>query len=243
MSTRVGGVSGGPWASLNLGDHVGDAPAAVACNRQRWAQALGVRPIFLRQVHGAAVVQLDRTTPDGIEADACWTDAFGLACTVLVADCLPILMAAADGRSVAAAHAGWRGLVGRDGYGVLEALCAQWPAAQDPERRHSIRVWIGAAIGPQAFEVGDDVRDAFAAACPSDVEAFCPSHQTPGRWLADLPGLARRRLARLGFGLVKGNDGTPAWCTVGNPSRFFSHRRDAGFLGSSGRLAAAIWRA
>ena len=242
MSTRAGGVSVGPWASLNLGDHVGDAPDAVARNRARWAQALGARPVFLRQVHGTGVVRLDAATPDGTEADACWTDTPGLACTVLVADCLPILLAAPDGQSVAAVHAGWRGLAGRSGYGVLEALCTHWPLAQDPERRRAIRAWIGAAIGPQAFEVGAEVRDAFVAACSSDAEAFRPSPQNTGRWLADLPGLARRRLARLGFGQVTGNDSTPHWCTFSDPSRFFSHRRDARLLGSSGRLGAAIWR-
>lgn len=242
MSTRAGGVSVGPWASLNLGDHVGDAPDAVARNRARWAQALGARPVFLRQVHGTGVVRLDATTPDGTEADACWTDARGVACTVLVADCLPILLAAPDGQSVAAVHAGWRGLAGYDGNGVLEALCAHWPAAQAPERRCAIRVWIGAAIGPQAFEVGGEVREAFVAACPSDAEAFRPSPHNADRWLADLPGLARRRLARMGFGPVTGNDGSAPWCTVGNPSRFFSHRRDARLLGHSGRLGAAIWR-
>lgn len=242
MSTRAGGVSVGPWASLNLGDHVGDAPDAVACNRARWAQALGARPVFLRQVHGTGVVRLDAATPDGTEADACWTDARAVACTVLVADCLPILLAAPDGHSVAAVHAGWRGLAGHDGHGVLDALCAHWPAAQDPERRRAIRVWIGAAIGPQAFEVGGEVREAFVAACPSDAEAFRPSPHNADRWLADLPGLARRRLARLGFGPVTGNDGSAPWCTVGNPLRFFSHRRDARLLGHSGRLGAAIWR-
>lgn len=243
MSTRLGGVSAGPWASLNLGDHVGDVPAAVACNRRRFADALGVRPVFLRQVHGTGVVRLVTGVADGVEADACWTDERGVACTVLVADCLPILLAEPNGRSVAAVHAGWRGLAGDDGLGVLEALCAHWPAARDPDRRQAIRAWIGAAIGPQAFEVGAEVVQAFVAAHPGDADAFIPSPQRADRWLADLPRLARCRLGRLGFGTVTGHDGSPSWCTVSDPSRFFSHRRDARVLGSSGRLGAAVWRA
>ncbi len=238
MSTRAGGVSAGPWASLNLGDHVGDDPAAVAENRARFARALGVRPVFLRQVHGTSVVRLDPDTPDGVEADACWTDAVGVACVVLVADCLPILFAEPDGASVAAVHAGWRGLAG----GVLEALCAQWPAAHDPAQRRRLQVWIGVAIGPSAFEVGPDVRDAFVAPDPGAAGAFTPVAQRPDRWWADLAALARRRLARLGFGTVHGHDGAPSWCTASDPSRFFSHRRDARRHGSSGRLGAAVWR-
>lgn len=238
MSTRAGGVSAGAWADLNLGDHVGDAPAAVAENRRRLADALGVRPVFLRQVHGTGVVRLDAATPDGAEADACWTDQPGVACAVLVADCLPILLVEPGGASVAAAHAGWRGLAG----GVIETLCEQWPAARDPERRRQIRVWLGAAIGLQAFEVGPDVVDAFTREAPQDAEAFVAVPGRADRWMANLPLLARRRLERLGFGLVGGNDGTGAWCTVSQPSRFFSHRRDARVLGSSGRLVAAVWR-
>lgn len=242
MSTRAGGVSTGPWASLNLGDHVGDDPAAVALNRQRLAAALGVRPVFLRQVHGTRVVRVDAATPDGVEADACWTDAWGVACCVLVADCLPILLAAPGGTSVAAVHAGWRGLAGEAGQGVLESLCQAWPAAREPAQRRAIRVWIGAAIGPAAFEVGPEVRAAFAAAHPDDAGAFVPGAPGTDRWRADLPWLARARLQRLGFGAIAGHDGAPSWCTVSNPSRFFSHRRDARRLGSSGRLAAAVWR-
>jgi len=242
MSTRHGGVSHGPWASLNLGDHVGDERSAVAENRQRLWTALGVRPVFLRQVHGIDVVRLDAHTPDGVEADACWTDARGVACTVLVADCLPLLFSAPGGRSVAAAHAGWRGLAGMQGHGVLESLCAGWPAAHDPLQRRNIRVWIGPGIGPQAFEVGPEVREAFVRHAPEDALAFRPSPGHADRHLADLPLLARRRLQRLGFVDIRGNDGRPPWCTVTDPSRFFSHRRDARVLGSSGRLAAAVWR-
>ncbi len=241
MSTRAGGVSVGPWASLNLGDHVGDAQAAVAVNRCRFAAALGVRPVFLRQVHGSGVVHVTLDTPDGVEADACWTDHPGVACTVMVADCLPILLAPDDGQSVAAVHAGWRGLAGQGGWGVLEALCEHWPAARDVARRQTICAWIGAAIGQQAFEVGPEVVRAFVSVCPSDADAFTPSPNRGNRWLANLPLLARRRLQRLGFGRVSGHDGSRAWCTASNASRFFSHRRDAAVLGGSGRQAAAIW--
>lgn len=242
VSTRAGGVSCGPWASLNLGDHVGDDPAAVAENRRRLTVALGARPVFLRQVHGCGVVRVDGATPDGVEADAAWTDAPGVVCTVLVADCLPILFAAAAGESVAAAHAGWRGLAGQGGRGVLEALADAWPAVRDPAARAACRVWIGPAIGRAAFEVGDEVRRAFVAAAPVDARAFAPSPHTPGRWLADLAWLARARLQRLGFVHIGGHDGSAAWCTASQPSAFFSHRRDAARLGASGRIAACVWR-
>ncbi|TSE27526.1 Laccase domain protein YfiH [Tepidimonas sediminis] len=238
MSTRAGGVSRGPWASLNLGDHVGDEPAAVLANRHRLAGALGVRPVFLRQVHGTRVVPIGPDSPDGLEADACYTQAHGVACTVLVADCLPILLASADGASVAAVHAGWRGLAG----GVLEALVDAWPAVRDPAARAACHVWIGAAIGAAAFEVGDEVWQAFVQAAAADASAFAPSSAAPGRWRADLAQLARARLRRLGFERVQGHDGSAAWCTATQPSTFFSHRRDAARLGAAGRMAACVWR-
>lgn len=238
MSTRRGGISTGPWASLNLGDHVGDDPAAVVCNRQQLAAALGVRPVYLRQVHGTEVVAVGPDTPDGLAADACYTDTPGVACTVLVADCLPILLATAEGRSVAAVHAGWRGLSA----GVLEALVEAWPAVRQPSARAACHVWIGPAIGAQAFEVGPEVRQAFLDQAPQDAAAFAPSPNHPGRWQADLAALARARLRRLGFERVLGHDGGTAWCTASQPSMFFSHRRDAAVLGSSGRMAACVWR-
>ncbi|WP_334135021.1 peptidoglycan editing factor PgeF [Tepidimonas sp.] len=242
MTGRAGGVSSGCWASLNLGDHVGDDPGAVAENRARLAAALGVRPVYLRQVHGTTVIPVDRHTPDGIEADGCWSSDPAVACVVLVADCLPILFAAPDGGSVAAVHAGWRGLAGQGGHGILEALADAWPAVQTSAARRATRVWIGASIGPQRFEVGPEVRATFVQACAQDASAFRPSPLHADRWLADLAGLARRRLQRLGFARIAGNDGSPAWCTASQPSVFFSHRRDAAVLGSSGRMAAAVWR-
>ncbi|BAO80444.1 uncharacterized conserved protein [Serpentinimonas raichei] len=257
ITQRSGGVSAPPWDSLNLGDHVGDDPIHVQANRQRLADGLAMRAVFMRQVHGNAVLHLQADTPDGLTADACWTDQPGLACTVLVADCLPLLLAAPDGASVAAVHAGWRGLAGQgvsqgraQGQGVLEALCAAWPAAQHPSQRAAIQVWLGPCIGPQRFEVGPEVRQAFVSHDPAAAACFVPLPGLPAlgervaaaapKYLADLPALARQRLAALGFERVVGNDGGADWCTASQPSRFFSHRRDGARLGSSGRMAACI---
>ena len=246
-STRLGGVSAAPWYSLNLGDHVGDAPAAVARNRSLWTARLQARPVFLQQVHGIGVQPLAPQTPDGAQADACWVDRPGLACTMMVADCLPVLLCDARGGAharVGAAHAGWRGLSGvasPDGEGVLEALAAHFDPA------HTL-AWLGPCIGPQAFEVGAEVKAAFERVDAAAGALFEPLAPQPGagsgsgaatKWLADLPGLARRRLAALGITRVHGNDGSTGWCTVANASLFFSHRRDR----VSGRLAASIWLA
>jgi YfiH family protein len=225
-STRAGGVSAAPWDTLNLGDHVGDDPAAVAENRRRFAASLQARPVFLRQVHGTGVVRLTDDSVDGTEADACWTTERGLACTMMVADCLPVLLADRAGTRVGAAHCGWRGLAG----GVLEAL-VQAMAVPGGE----LVAWLGPCIGPEAFEVGAEVRAAFVGADPQAAAAFRPF--TEGKFLADLPALARLRLASLGIAAVSGNDGSTEWCTVASASRFFSHRRDR----VSGRLAAAVW--
>jgi YfiH family protein len=237
-SLRDGGVSAGPYASLNLGDHVGDEVLSVAENRRRFSAALGARPVFLQQVHGHAVVALDTSTPDATTADGCWTVQRGVACTIMVADCLPVLLSDTEGRCVAAAHAGWRGLAGKQGHGVLEALWAHfWPqvgsSADDAASR--TLCWLGPCIGPAAFEVGGEVKAAFEATSDSAHRRFRAASE--GKWLADLPGLARDRLGALGIAGVHGNDGGPGWCTVGNPSRFFSHRRDR----VSGRFAASIW--
>jgi YfiH family protein len=230
-SERSGGVSAPPYDSLNLGDHVGDDEAAVAENRRRLASQLQARPVFLKQVHGCGVVQLDRDTPDGIEADACWTTERGVACTMMVADCLPVLLADRAGQVVGAAHCGWRGLAG----GVLEALWAQMaPLAGAPQE---VVAWLGPCIGPEAFEVGPEVRTAFLEQDPGAARAFRPHGE--GKFLADLQALARQRLVALGITGIHGNDGSLAWCTVGNGSRFFSHRRDR----VSGRFAAGVWRA
>lgn len=234
-TTRSRGESRPPYDSLNLGDHVGDAPEAVAANRAFLADVLGARPVFLQQVHGQHLVHLpavgDEVIP-GLQADACLTRQTGVACTILVADCLPVLFTDRRGRFVAAVHAGWRGLAG----GVLEAVVAEL-LANDDTTVDELLVWLGPCIGPQAFEVGDDVRAAFVTHDPALQRCLRPAAM-PGKWLADLPALARQRLAALGLVQpVYGNDGSLDWCTVSQPSRFFSHRRD----GVSGRMAACIW--
>lgn len=238
MTTRAGGVSRAPWDTLNLGTAVGDDPAAVAENRRRFERALGVRPVYLRQVHGAAVVTL--TTVDAVgdppEADGAVTDEAGVACVVQVADCLPVLFAAPHGRAVGAAHAGWRGLAAGVVERTLERVCAL--AGCTPR---DVRAWLGPCIGPRQFEVGADVLQAFGAdpLAPQAHPHFVPR---PGvrhadgrpRWLADLAALARDRLRASG---VTSIDSACA-CTVEEPSRFFSFRRD----GVTGRHAAAVWR-
>lgn len=225
MSLRLGGRSAGPWASLNLGDHVGDDPAAVQSNRERFAAVIGAAPVYLRQVHGARVVRVTRASlgVEPPEADASVSTERDVACTVLVADCLPVLLAAPHG--VAAAHAGWRGLAAGVVEATLEALCREAHC-----RPADVRAWLGACIGPRAFEVGADVLGAFG---PGAAGRFRPRAERPGKWLADLAGLARDRLVAAGVADVSGG----TWCTVADPSRFFSFRRD----GVTGRLAAAVW--
>jgi len=262
-TTRAGGVSLPPYDSLNLGTHVGDNPAAVHTNRLRLQSTVGAaptsaRPVFLNQVHGDGVVHLDGSTPDGIDADACVATAPGVACTIMVADCLPVLWAHRSGQMVAAAHAGWRGLAGVGGQGVLEAVFKRFEAlALDGKALGAIKngainlaptlaqdtlVWLGPCIGPQAFEVGPEVRAAFCEANPASETCFMPSGDVRGKYLCDLAGLARLRLQALGITHIHGNDGTSSWCSVTNASRFFSHRRDSAALGGSGRFAACIWR-
>lgn len=229
MSTRGGGVSAPPYDRLNLGDHVGDAAEAVAENRCRFAAALGARPIWLSQVHGATVVDAATIAPgDTPTADGAWTDRVGLACVVLVADCLPVLLAAGNGRAVGAVHAGWRGLAG----GVVENTVRAVAQAAGCTS-HELVAWLGPCIGPRRFEVGSDVVEAFAGA-PAACFVPSPAREGRARWCADLPALARDRLARAGVSAVAGG----RWCTVDEASRFFSFRRD----GVTGRLAAAVWR-
>lgn len=232
-TTRDGGVSMGRYQSLNLGDHVGDEPAHVAQNRERLRGALGAQPVFLQQVHGTGVVALDAAQDvvrDGTAADACTATTTGLACTIMVADCMPVLFTDEAGHRVAAAHAGWRGLAG----GVLE----QTAKAFDADSGAGLMAWLGPCIGPDAFEVGPEVKAVFEAHALEAASCFRPA-PAPGKWLANLPALARQRLRAAGILAVHGNDGSDGWCTVGNPSRFFSHRRD----GVSGRFASLIWKA
>ena len=241
-TTRAGGVSLAPYDSLNLGDHVGDAEAAVRGNRDRLAAVLGgARPVFLKQVHGSAAIDIGATVAgaDTVAiADGCLTAQRRLACTVMVADCLPVLFCDADGAVVAAAHAGWRGLAGEGGHGILEStLMPFWALAHIRRAQIAIKTiaWLGPCIGPASFEVGPEVKAAFEAHDPRSCDLFQP--RASGKWLADLPGLARRRLNALGVTRIHGNDGSAAWCTVNNPSQFFSHRRDR----VSGRFAACVW--
>lgn len=231
---RAGGVSTGPFASLNLGDHVGDAPPAVAENRRRLRAAAGLpaEPAWLRQVHGIAVADLDRPAvpdpriDDGEQRpgqDAALTRRPFQVCAILTADCLPVLFAASDGSAVAAAHAGWRGLVG----GVLAATVGALGRRPD-----DLIAWLGPCIGPTRYEVGGEVRDAVLASEPRAAEAFVAKDQ--GRFLADLARIARVQLARLGVTAVYGADA----CTHRDATRYFSHRRDA----RTGRQATLIWR-
>lgn len=246
FTTRNGGVSVTPWHSLNLGDHVGDDAASVHANRTLLQRACGAHAVFLKQVHGIDVLKLDAATPDGSQADACVTTQVGIACTIMVADCLPVLLTTQDGIAVAAAHAGWRGLAGvaAGGHrGVLESAFASLSAATARASASKVIAWLGPCIGPTAFEVGAEVRLAFEAGQPGAGRFFVPV--APGKYLADLAGLARHRLQALGVSQVYGNDGSDAWCTVLNPDKYFSHRRDAGVngngFGTTGRMGALVW--
>jgi polyphenol oxidase len=222
FTLRTGGVSIGPFASLNVGQHVGDAPGAVSENRRRVREALALpaEPQWLEQVHGVAVANLDE--PGSRRADASVARAPRNVCAIQVADCMPVLFADREGTAVGAAHAGWRGLAG----GVLEASLR---ALELPPER--LAAWLGPAIGPSGFEVGSEVREAFTKDDAGAVSAFVPNAH--GKWQCDLVALARRRLALLGVRDVSGGE----WCTWSDASRFFSYRRD----GQCGRMAALIW--
>lgn len=220
VTTRTGGVSLAPFDSLNLGDHVDDDLDAVLENRRRLTHAFAIEPAWLRQVHGVNVVQAD---PGRIvEADGSWTSTPGIACTAMTADCLPALFCNRAGTRVAAAHAGWRGLAA----GVLEAAVESLAAEPD-----DVLVWLGPAIGPQAFEVGPEVREAFMQQLPVTERAFVPSCNSDN-FMADIYQLARLRLAARGVTAVYGG----GFCTVTEP-RFFSYRRSP----RTGRFASLIW--
>jgi YfiH family protein len=224
VTTRAGGVSVAPYASLNLAHHVGDDPDAVAENRA-WLMAycrLPEPPRWLTQVHGARAVEAAEVNGD-CTADASVTAMPGVVCAVLTADCLPVMLCDRSGSRVGITHAGWRGLAA----GVLESAIS---ALGCPA--HEIMAWLGPAIGPEAFEVGDEVRSAFLDFDPAADLAF---RRSPwGRWLADIYALARQRLHRCGVHDVYGGE----WCTYNDAERFYSYRRD----GVTGRMAALIWR-
>jgi YfiH family protein len=219
---RTGGVSRAPYESLNLALHVGDEPDCVLENRRRLRDQLGLEqePAWLEQVHGIEVARAPSASPP--VADAMVTDARGVVCAIQTADCLPVVLASTDGRRVAAAHAGWRGL----SRGVLEATIA---ALATPPRE--LLAWLGPAIGPDHFEVGTEVRDAFRRLDPAAVAAFRANQRH--RWQADLYRLARQHLNRAGIDAVYGG----GWCTCGEPGKFFSYRRD----GQCGRMATLVW--
>ena len=221
ITTRNGGVSAGAHATFNLGLRAGDHETAVRANRAQLRELLPQDPAWLHQVHGARVVRADGLT-DVPEADASYTRNAGTVCTVMIADCLPVLLCDMRGSVVAVAHAGWRGLSS----GVIENTVAAMDVL--PEE---LLAFLGPAIGPDAFEVGADVRDAFMAANPAASAAF-KSHRT-GKWLADLFALARQRLARAGVSRMYGG----GLCTYRDPARFYSYRRDK----TTGRMAAFIW--
>lgn len=227
MTTRAGGVSAPPFDSLNLGRSGGDERAAVDENRRRFEAALGVPTRYLSQVHCTRVARLTHADTASSEADAAVTTEPGLACTMMVADCLPVLFAAPEARGVGAAHAGWRGLATGVLEATVQALCEA--AACAPQ---DLSAWLGPCIGPRQFEVGAEVRAAFGVAA---AQRFVERRRADGalRWLADLPGLARDRLRAAGVTQVSGG----TWCTVEDPLRFFSFRRDR----ITGRMAAAVW--
>ncbi|WP_295953751.1 peptidoglycan editing factor PgeF [Rhodoferax sp.] len=238
FTTRAGGVSAAPYDALNLGDHVGDVLADVQANRARLADAIAAQPVFLQQVHGRVVAHLTGPSQAPVVADASFTTQPGIACTAMVADCLPVLFTDTRGTVVAAAHAGWRGLLGTDGQGVLESIYKEITVqahVASAQAATEIIAWLGPCIGPTAFEVGPEVPAAFIAQQPEAAALFV--RHGPDKWLANLPGLARLRLQALGLQGIYGNDGSLDWCTVNHPSRFFSYRRS----GVCGRMAACIW--
>ena len=228
-TTRQVGVSRAPYddgagsGGLNIGTHVGDAADVVARNRALLRQQLPSEPIWLSQVHGTRVIHADRN-PTFIEADACVTMQAEQVCTIMTADCMPVLLADSRARVVGAAHAGWRGLAD----GVLQATVN---AMRERGADHIV-AWLGPGIGPQAFEVGQDVQQAFAS-WKTEYPAFKALDSAPGKFLADLPALAKVALASVGVTSVAGGE----HCTVSDPARFYSFRRDR----TTGRMASMIW--
>jgi YfiH family protein len=235
-TTRGGGVSKAPFNSLNLGRYVNDEAAAVSENRTRVRALLPAEPVWLKQVHGTRVWDADLAqTEEIIEADAAVTTKSNTVLTVMAADCLPVLISDPEGKVIGAAHAGWRGLLG----GVLENTVDAMQAKAGLSNAGQYLAWLGPAIGPRAFEVGEEVRVAFEAygkehCLPVAAEAFMAIDGKPGKYWANLYQLARQRLQNKGLTHIYGGE----FCTVRDQANFFSHRRD----GLSGRFAAFIWR-
>lgn len=221
---RSGGISSGVYASLNLAAHVGDNEPAVAENRARLIDAacLPAMPVWLKQIHGANVVEATSNAP-GMTADASFTGRDAVVCAVLTADCLPVLLYDRCRNRIAAIHAGWRGLAA----GVIEAAINTMAS-----RGEDLLAWLGPAIGSQAFEVGGNVREIFTAHDAASEADFRPSYNA-GRWFADIYGLARRRLRATGVPQICGG----GLCTFTDAERFYSYRRD----GATGRMATLIW--
>lgn len=223
-STRIGGESSGPYSSLNLGSHVGDDGERVINNRRLLQRVcnLPTEPEWLNQVHGCEVAALPEPGACSLSADAAWTDKPNAVCTVMTADCLPLLLCNAAGSEVAAVHAGWRGLCD----GVIEATINKFSVHAE-----ELLAWLGPAIGPSAFEVGGEVRDAFMAVDSEADTAF--KQKENGKWMANIFALARMRLRKAGVSRVDGGE----LCTYSDDDHFFSYRRD----GITGRMATMIW--
>ena len=236
-TTRRGGVSGGPWSAFNLGQHVGDREADVRHNRQRLARTLPGGPLWLKQVHGVAVCDADGD-PAGMsgtlpQADAAVTTRAHRVLAILTADCLPVVLGSADGVVLGLAHAGWRGLLD----GVLESTLAALQQRHPAGAHTAWRAWIGPGIGPLRFEVGEEVRAAFVLADARDAAGFT-SGEHSGKWLGNLPALARARLARAGVTHIEASP----LCTHIGEEWFFSYRR-SGMVGQqTGRQATLAWR-
>ncbi|MDH5648872.1 MAG: peptidoglycan editing factor PgeF [Gammaproteobacteria bacterium] len=222
-TTRAGGVSRSPWESFNLADHVGDDPASVLANRKRLGESAGLpaEPVWLNQVHGVAVVDA-AVTRRGVSADGSFSRQPGVVCAVMTADCLPVFLCDDKASSVAVLHAGWRGLA----QGIIETGVAAMAVPTT-----NLMAWLGPAIGPLSFEVGEEVRQAFLDHSDEAARAFQPGSE--GKWLADIYALARLRLQRLGVNRVSGGN----FCTFQEGGRFFSYRRD----NQCGRMASLIW--
>jgi YfiH family protein len=224
QTTRFPGLSAAPYNSLNLGNHVGDLPLVVERNRMLLQPLFPSEPVWLTQVHGTTVIDAGRASCSP-QADACFTSHVGAVCVVMTADCLPILLCNVQGSIVGAVHAGWRGLCD----GVIESTVS---AMNVPPQ--TLLAWLGPAIGPLAFEVGDEVRSAFLDAQPEAAAAFSLiSNSQPIKWYADIYQLARLRLYRLGVSHIYGG----GLCTYSSPAQFFSFRRD----GVTGRMGTFIW--
>ena len=259
MSTRAipEGVSLAPFEHFNLGDHVHDNPSHVLHNRKIWTEKVrslhsqnigkdsninNLHLVYLKQIHGTDVVLINSQTAQASVADACISVEPHQACTIMVADCLPLIFCTEDGQVLAAAHAGWRGLLDGVLEATVQAMTDQMNQLQLPTHQ-KIYAWLGPCIGPSAFEVGQEVFDAFCTTTRlNDNFKSYFQKQENGKWKADLAGIARRKLVQNKNIICFGNDSSLTWCTFHSPNLFFSHRRDAAILGSTGRMAVSIFR-